>query len=334
MVRGVDTVRSLPASVLLVGDFMLDTYTFGLVERISPEAPVPVLRIRKTKRLPGGAGNVACNLRTLGAHAVCVGRVGADGIGEELRHLLKERGVETEGLLIRCGVETPVKNRLIAQGQQLLRVDREEIAPMDRVTEEEAVTFMEGVVSRVDVVAVSDYAKGFLSSSLLRKIMQLGKKAGKPVLVDPKDRDFTRYSGATLVKPNLREARAGAQLTPRASLDEVGAVLMEKTGGSSIVITRSEEGMTLFDPEAGRRDFPSACRDVIDVTGAGDTVLAVIAATYGAGLPLERGIELANTAAGIVVERVGCIDVSVEEIVMRCSSESVCDLPSPVGRGS
>ncbi|MBF5058582.1 D-glycero-beta-D-manno-heptose-7-phosphate kinase [Candidatus Neptunochlamydia vexilliferae] len=311
------------AKVLVLGDFMLDTYTTGRVERVSPEAPVPILHVQQTEDLPGGAGNVVLNLQTLGAEVIAVGRVGDDKEGLRLKQLLKEEGTDVSGIFTQKGVSTPLKNRLIAGGQQLIRVDQECISPLSSEVEEEVVTFIESHKGTFDVIAISDYAKGFLSHSLLQKVLGLAKEWGIPTIVDPKGNDFTKYQGATLVKPNYKEAVAASKLTPDADLDAIGEALLEEAGAEMIMVTRSEEGISLFERGKGRQDFPVKSREVKDVTGAGDTVLAMTTMTFASKLPLNEGLELSNVAAGIAIERLGCVPVSLSELAERLLETSV-----------
>ncbi len=311
------------AKVLVLGDFMLDTYTTGRVERVSPEAPVPILHVQQTEDLPGGAGNVVLNLQTLGADVIAVGRVGDDKEGLRLRQLLEEEGTDVTGIFTQKGVSTPLKNRLIAGGQQLIRVDQECISPLSSDVEEKVVAFIEAHKGAFEVIAISDYAKGFLSDTLLRQVIGLAKEWGVPTIVDPKGNDFTKYRGATLVKPNYKEAVAASKLSPDAPLDAIGKALLEEADSEMIMITRSEEGISLFERDAKRFDFPVKSREVKDVTGAGDTVLAMTTMTLASGLSLSEGLELSNIAAGIAIERLGCVPVSLSELAERVLETNV-----------
>jgi len=305
------------AKVLVIGDFMLDAYTFGKVSRISPEAPVPVLHVQSLKDLPGGAGNVALNLKALGADVFTIGRIGNDQNGIKLKTLLQDEGINTDGIFTQNHYKTSVKNRLIANSQQLLRIDTEELIPFDQRLEEKVLNFIKKKLQEIEVIAVSDYAKGFLSFSLLQKVIQLGNQASIPILVDPKGDDFTKYQGATLIKPNLKEAIISAKLGQDASLDAIGSSLIDHTKSQFLVITRSEEGLTLFNQQKERFDFPVQSKDVKDVTGAGDTVLATIAIAFASHLTLHEGLRLANIAAGIAVEHIGCARISLSDLAHR-----------------
>jgi rfaE bifunctional protein kinase chain/domain len=306
-----------PVRVLVIGDFMLDTYTAGKVKRISPEAPVSVLHVQKEESLPGGAGNVALNLISLGAQVIAVGRVGFDFAGEQLRNSLKKDGVDIENLILQKEYKTPVKNRLIADAQQILRVDFESVSTLPEHVEEEIVNRLPLLMEQVEIIAVSDYAKGFLSPSLLQKLIRMASLKGIPVIVDPKGNDFSKYSGATAIKPNLTEAYAAAKLPPEASLDQVANVILQNCGVEMLIVTRSEAGISLFNREGHRFDFPVRSKEVKDVTGAGDTVLSMISIVLASKLDIHHAVQLANIAAGMAIERVGCARIHFSEIAER-----------------
>ena len=238
-----------PAKVLVIGDFMLDTYTTGVVERISPEAPVPVLHVQKSEDVPGGTGNVVLNLLALGAEVIAVGRVGSDLAGERLKHLLEERGVDTRGIFVQEGVSTPRKNRLIADGQQLIRIDEECVTPLSEELEQKVLAAIENSAEQIEVIAISDYAKGFLTPSLLEKVIAFANQKNIPTIVDPKGNDFSKYYGATLIKPNYKEALAASKLTKETPFEQVGKTLLTESGAEMIMVTRSSQGITLFNKE-------------------------------------------------------------------------------------
>ncbi len=302
--------------VALLGDFMIDVYTTGSVSRISPEAPVPVLKACETHRLPGGAGNVALNLRALGATVKIAGRVGCDEEGRYLRSLLHEEGIEVEGLVQDPTFQTSVKHRLLAGSQQLIRIDTEEKSPLSEMASAQTLSFLHHLIDDVDVVAISDYGKGFLTDEILREVIHWGKEKGRTVIIDPKGSDFSKYAGATIIKPNLKEAYEAADMEVGSPLDEVADKIFATCGCSELVITRSEKGISLFSSK-GREDFPVVVKEVSDVTGAGDTALAAIAFALAAGLTSTEAMELANVASGIAVQHVGCARVGLSEIAGR-----------------
>ncbi len=312
-----------PANVLVVGDFMFDVYTGGNVERISPEAPVPILHVKQINYLPGGAGNVALNLKALGAQVFCIGRIGFDLEGRKLKKLLEKEQIDHVELFQQKKFITPLKNRLIAEGQQLIRFDNEIKTLIDKETEKKALQSIEKFLNQVDAVAVSDYGKGFLSKELLCFLILETKKRGIPILIDPKGEDFTRYRGATLIKPNYKEARIAAHLTNSASIDDIGQKLMKETEVDYLVITRSSRGMTLFEKNQKRSDFPAKSREVNDVTGAGDTTLAMLTMGSASDLKLSHRLHLSNVAAGIAIEKVGCFRVSLSDIAKRLITTDV-----------
>lgn len=318
MVKLAGTLSHLqPFTALVIGDFMLDTYTTGRVKRISPEAPVPVMEVLRQESRPGGAGNVVLNLIALGAKVILSGRIGADTAGESLKQSLSKDGVDLLSLLVEENYQTPVKNRLIADSQQLLRVDNETIRAIPEAFENQVIEQMRHLIPQVKVIALSDYGKGFLTPTLIAQVISLAKASNVPIIVDPKGADFVKYKGATLLKPNLTEAYIAAQMPFGASLDAVAKRIMEICDVDQLLITRSEAGMSLFDRNLVRRDFSARSREVKDGTGAGDTVLAVFSAALANGLDVCFAAQLSNIAAGIAIERLGCVQVTISEIARR-----------------
>lgn len=306
-----------PFKALVLGDFLLDTYTFGKVKRISPEAPVPVLEVLRHDVKPGGAGNVVLNLQALGATVYCVGRVGDDANAKKLKNLLNSPTINLDCLVVEKGYITAEKNRLIADSQQLLRIDHEVVDELSQELEAFVIERVQLLIPQVDVVAISDYAKGFLTKSLLATVIAMAKKDKKPVVVDPKGTDFSKYLGATIIKPNLSEAYAAVKMPLITSLDVVARELLKSCAVDLLFITRSEAGISLFTPSGQRQDFPVLSKEVIDVTGAGDTVLAVLCLGIASGFDFATCAELANIAAGIAIERLGCHIVTLYEISQR-----------------
>jgi D-beta-D-heptose 7-phosphate kinase/D-beta-D-heptose 1-phosphate adenosyltransferase len=302
------------AKILVIGDFILDSYTIGKVRRISPEAPVPVVNVIKEELRPGGAGNVVLNLLSLGAHVVAVGRIGPDAWGTQLQQVLASEGVSTTGLFVQPGYPTPVKTRIIADGQQIVRVDRESVIPLSEQLEQQIIDALPKMLDGVKVVAISDYGKGFLSQTLLSAVLEQSRQRQIFTIVDPKGIDFTKYSGASLIKPNLGEAYAAANLTHDTSLDLVAAKLLQLAKAEMLLVTRSESGISIFCSKGSRNDFPVRIREVKDVTGAGDTVLAMLAYAVGNGLSISEAAQLSNLAAGVAIERFGCARVSLSDV--------------------
>lgn len=305
-----DIPRFDKARILVVGDVMLDRYWHGGTSRISPEAPVAVVKVQSTKDSPGGAGNVALNLAALGAAASLAGLVGDDSAGRELQTSLNAAGVLCDFTRI-ADKPTITKLRVISRHQQLIRLDFEE-----QFSSEDAEPLSERVkvlLGKADVVVLSDYKKGALSH--VQTLITLARAAGVPVLVDPKGQDFSIYRGATLVKPNLHEFEA---IVGRCHSEDVlvqkGRQLLRELDLQALLITRGEHGMSLIRQEAAEQHFPARARDVFDVTGAGDTVIAVVAAALGAGAPLPESVALANIAAGLVVAKLGTAAISGPEL--------------------
>jgi D-beta-D-heptose 7-phosphate kinase/D-beta-D-heptose 1-phosphate adenosyltransferase len=307
-------MRELPdfskTRLLVVGDLMLDRYWHGATSRISPEAPVPVVRVDAEEARAGGAGNVALNIAALGAEATLLGLTGDDDMARLLEQRLGERGV-------RCRFErlerfaTITKLRVVSRHQQLIRLDFEDGFP--GYDAGDLLADYERQVGHADVVVLSDYAKGTLREA--RQFIAAARAAGRPVLVDPKGTDFTRYRGATLLTPNLAELEAIVGCCPdEATIVARGHALMDDCAFDALLVTRGEHGMTLLQRGHPPLHLPAQAREVYDITGAGDTVIAVLAAALAAGVPIASATALANTAAGIVVGKLGTACVTPAEL--------------------
>ena len=297
------------ARVLIVGDAMLDRYLFGSVDRISPEAPVPVVRVTRQEERLGGAANVALNIKSLGTQATLMTVVGEDEPAQRLQQLLQAQGVEV--LLGRDPkLHTSVKLRVIGRAQQLLRVDFED--PPDHEVLSEMLADFERVLAGYGAVLFSDYGKGGLTH--IARMIAWARAAGKIVLVDPKGSDYSRYAGASVLTPNLAElAEVIGGWNSEPQLMQRAQALRERLNVDNLVLTRSEQGMSLFDA-AGHMHVPAQAREVFDVTGAGDTVIATLAAMLAAGVSVRDALPVANRAGGIVVGRFGTASVSYEEL--------------------
>ncbi|OGS92357.1 MAG: hypothetical protein A2Z95_10135 [Gallionellales bacterium GWA2_60_18] len=299
------------AKVLVVGDVMLDRYWFGDVSRISPEAPVPVLKVERVEERPGGAANVARNIGALGAQCTLLSVVGADEAGDCLQRLLTEQG-RVEALLQRDDtISTTIKLRAVARQQQLLRIDFE-TQPSYEVLQAKLADFRTKL-PHCDVVVLSDYGKGGLAH--IAEMIRLARAAGKPVLVDPKGDDYARYRGASLLTPNRSEFREVAGSWKSADeFDAKAERLRCELQLDTLLVTRSEDGMSLYR-EAGAQHEPAQCREVFDVSGAGDTVIATLAVMLASGADMSDAMRVANRAAGIVVGKLGTAVVSRDEIL-------------------
>nr|WP_279615553.1 D-glycero-beta-D-manno-heptose-7-phosphate kinase [Geoalkalibacter ferrihydriticus] len=302
---------------LVIGDLMLDEYVWGRTDRISPEAPVQVVEVVRQDLRLGGAGNVVNNLVALGCQIEVAGALGEDEDGRGLRSMLEARGIGTGGIVLDVGRTTSRKTRILASNQQMLRIDRESTSPISAEVEKQLAAQVRDAVSGCQVILVSDYLKGVLTQGLLQEIFAIGRAAGIPVVVDPKGNDYHKYRGATLITPNRKEAQtaSGILISDDAGLCRAGRKLRESLGLEALVLTRSEEGMSLFLADGQEVHLPTEAREVFDVSGAGDTVLALLGIGLGAGLSVENAAHVANLAAGIVVGKVGTSTVAPEEIL-------------------
>ena len=302
--------------VLVAGDLMLDHFVWGTVDRISPEAPVPVVRVTAESRRLGGAANVVHNLRALGGSVAACGVIGADAAGRDLLDELRRLGVNAEGVVQSRSAVTTRKTRIIAHQQQVVRLDREDEGRRDSSAAARARGFLLAHLGSADVVVISDYGKGLVTPELLAALAAMRRQRPFPLLIDPKKANFVHYRGASLLTPNRDEASqaSGIEIRDAASLARAGAALLERWEADAVLITRGEHGMSLFARGTPARHFPTVARQVYDVTGAGDTVVAACALALGAGASLEAAAVLANHAAGIVVGEVGTATVSAAEL--------------------
>ncbi len=299
------------ARLLIVGDVMLDRYWFGEVERISPEAPVPVVKIGRSEERPGGAANVAGNVLALGPQVSLLSVVGDDEAGHSLQQLVAAKGIDVS-LHRDPAISTTVKLRVIGRQQQLLRIDFE-TSPSHEVLRAKLKEFSERVAT-CDAVILSDYGKGGLTH--IAEMIRLARSAGKIVLVDPKGDDFSKYAGATVVTPNRAELRTVVGgWRDEDELSDKAEALRRSLDLTALLLTRSEEGMTLFNSD-GRWHEPAVAREVFDVSGAGDTVIATLAVMLARGAPWSEAVHVANVAAGIVVGKLGTAVVSRNELAM------------------
>jgi D-beta-D-heptose 7-phosphate kinase/D-beta-D-heptose 1-phosphate adenosyltransferase len=314
--RLLQLVRAFPrARVLVVGDLMLDRFIWGDVRRISPEAPVPVVQVTRESMHPGGAGNVVANLAALGSRARIVGWVGRDAAGKEIRRLLESLGADASGVLVSDAAASIEKTRIIAHHQQVVRLDRETYRPGAHV-ERELARRVERELPKAQVVIVSDYGKGTIHPGLLQLLAECRARHGFLYLIDPKQPNFAHYRGATLVKPNEGEsaAAAGVPIDGPRELERAAQILLERWQSDAVLISRGEHGMSLCRPGLPPRNFPAAAREVFDVTGAGDTVLAIAALALASGGSLEEASWLANVGAAVVVGKVGTATVGPAEL--------------------
>ncbi len=305
------------ARVLVFGDVMVDEYVWGTVSRISPEAPVPVVAVRGESVKAGGAANVAANIAALGGSVQLVGVVGDDPAAERLDHELEQAGVKADGLVVDPGRPTTVKSRVVAGSQHVVRFDRESDAPLSPATRAQLLAQVQAGLAAAQVLLISDYAKGVVSPPLIQRILREAQRRGLPVAVDPKVQHVPLFRGVTVVAPNHHEAAAAAHILVRQEADllRVGRRLLQRLRARAVLITRGEQGMALFEAAKPVRHIPTFAREVYDVTGAGDTVMAALALALAAGAPLAAAAILANYAAGVVVGKRGTAIVSREELM-------------------
>ena len=312
-----DQVSALStARVVCVGDVMLDRFVYGEVTRVSPEAPIPVCRVKNETAMLGGAGNVVRNMVALGAGVDFVSVVGDDEIAGDVDLLLRDLAGVSHSLSVETDRPTTSKIRYVAGGQQLLRADREITTPVLDGIADELVAAVERALRDAALLIVSDYGKGVVTDMLAARLIEIARKAGKPVIVDPKSRDFARYAGASLITPNLKELSeaAGHELSSEDDIVAAARGLLSGAGIDTMLVTRGAQGMSLITAD-GADHFPSRAREVFDVSGAGDTVIATLAAGIAAGLSFVNAAQLANVAAGIVVGKTGTAVAYTEDIL-------------------
>jgi len=313
-------------NLMVIGDAMLDRYVWGVVSRISPEAPVPIVEIQRENSRLGGAANVANNVRALGASCSIACVIGNDGFGIELRDLLASQGIDTEGVIRDSQRPTTVKTRVIAHNQQIVRTDKETRDEIDGRTENAIIDRALAGMETCDAVIVSDYGKGVITKRLLSELIPRGRQKEKIISVDPKENHFRNYKQVSLITPNQYEAGAamGRRIHDEVSLHEVGWEIVYLLEVDSLLITRGEDGMSLFRNDRTYRHFPTVARHVYDVTGAGDTVICSFTLALCAGATMEEAAEIANHAAGIVIGDVGTAAVTPEQLIASFQSTSEC----------
>ena len=320
--------------ILVVGDLILDQYIKGTVDRISPEAPVPILLQKEVFYTPGGAANVANNLGSLGAKVTVVGRIGPDSEGELLKKALEDRKIRTTGIMVDNRVETILKTRIVAHQQQMVRIDRERVVDDSdgRFYDDKVAPYIHKNFNSFDGVIISDYGKGIVQSPLVDDLTALAQKAGIPIVVDPKVEHLKFYGHVTSITPNRKEAENalkslepdtrktfGISATRLDSLDavrKIGSGLLSYLGIDSLLITLGEDGMCLFEEGREPVHIPTRARDVFDVSGAGDTVISVFTLAMAAGAKKKEAADIANHAAGIVVAKIGTAAVTLDELMV------------------
>ena len=312
--EGIDRFAS--CRILVVGDLVMDEYLWGRVERISPEAPVPVVEVKEESLMLGGAGNVLNNIISLGGNVLLCGVIGNDPMGRELTRKLRELSSPIDGLVVEDGRPTTIKTRIVAHSQQVVRVDREERKPVNDKSIERILATIEGEIPESDAIVVADYGKGVVTKSLMDGIRSLSQNSRIILAVDPTARNVKYYTDVTLITPNNYEAQqmSGIQIDDDQSLMRAGTHLLEELGCQVVLITQGDRGMTLFENDGQPTHIPTVARKVFDVSGAGDTVIATFTLALAAGLKPGQAATLANLAAGIVVGEVGTATVPAAKL--------------------
>lgn len=316
-IRLLDLVNQFDhAKLLVIGDFILDEFVWGAVNRISPEAPVPVVNVERQSFMPGGALNVANNIRSLNGTVYPCGVVGRDLYGRMLVKTMRREQIETGGVIYDKTRPTSLKTRVIAHSQQVVRFDKEKSQDLNSHETKRILQFVRANMKYVQVIIIEDYGKGVITPELLKTVVSLAKKHKIPVLVDPKEKNFQYYRGVTALTPNKKEAISafGAANGRIPELSEVGKGLLRKFSAEAILITLGEEGMALFEKKGTVTKIPTAAREVYDVSGAGDTVISVFGLALASGATMREAAVISNLAAGIVVGKLGTATLTREEL--------------------
>lgn len=299
-------------NVCVVGDLMLDRYIWGDVERISPEAPIPVLKVSKETFMPGGAGNTAINISTLGGKVYMVGCIGNDVAGRQILKLFKKYKIKIDEIVVDKTRPTTEKIRIVARGQQIVRVDKETTKIISKLIKNKIKKYLSSNIDKINSIVISDYQKGLLDDGLIKFIINLSNKHDIPVIGDIKLPLLDSYKNITIITPNLSEA---LQLAKKGGMKEAGFELRKKLN-ANILITRGSEGMTLFKKNSNQmKNFISSAHEVFDVSGAGDTVAATLALGLAAAISLEKVVSIANNAAGLVVGKLGTASITTDELI-------------------
>jgi D-glycero-beta-D-manno-heptose-7-phosphate kinase len=308
--------------IAIIGDIMLDRYLWGLVSRISPEAPVPVVEIQQESNRFGGSGNVANNINSLGGHPFLIGVIGNDINGTFLTDLMKEKNMTTDGLIIQDSIPTTVKTRIIAHNQHVVRIDRENKLPIPSDTEEKLIAILNKHIHEFDAIIIEDYNKGVITGGIIKEILKLSKQYNIPITVDPKYNNFSLFKGVKLFKPNKKEAEEilGVKILDNDSVINAMKLLVEKLNCENVLITRGESGMALLEKNGDVTFIRTRARQVSDVSGAGDTVISTITMALVSGSSMKEAATIANFAAGLVCEEIGAVPVDKEQLL-----NTLCD---------
>jgi len=302
--------------VLIIGDVMLDEYVFGTTSRLSPEAPIPIVDVEKTVHVPGGAANAAFNLRSIGDETFLVGVVGKDEQAQQVKALLEEKGVKTDGLFVDPSRPTTLKSRIISQNQHIVRIDREKKHPLSKEMEKKLLRFVLPQIAKSDIVLISDYDKGVVTSGLAQTVIATAKKKGKKVLVDPKGVDFSKYRGCFMVTPNLKELEIALRMEKLdiKTLPQSAKMLLVHVNADAVLVTLSKHGMALLEKNGRYIHLPAPNVRVVDISGAGDTAIATFALALAAGADFEEAMFISTFACAVVIGKPGTATCSREEL--------------------
>ncbi|MEW5798176.1 MAG: D-glycero-beta-D-manno-heptose-7-phosphate kinase [Bacteroidota bacterium] len=306
----------------VIGDVMIDRYIWGNVSRVSPEAPVPVVEVEGESTRLGGAANVANNITSLGARAFLIGIAGNDANGKELKKILDEQNTSSEGIIIDPSRPTTVKTRVIAHSQHVVRIDSEEKKDIDDTIQKKVLSILQNSIESIDGIIIEDYNKGVVVQQLIHAVIALAKKYNKVITVDPKFNNFFEYKNVSVFKPNIKETEEalGKKLRSEDNVLSAGKLLLERLQADNVLLTRSEKGMSLFEKNGAVTHIPTRAREVADVSGAGDTVIATLTAMLTAGATVKEAAILANMAGGIVVGEVGIVPIKPEQLLAETES--------------
>ena len=309
--------------VLVIGDIILDEFLWGDVSRISPEAPVPVVWVKRESFMPGGASNVANNLRSLGAETYLAGVIGGDERGVILKSELDQKGINTNGIILDDSRPTTLKTRVVAQHQQVVRIDKERVEALNSALISRIVNYAKSIINKIDAIVIEDYGKGVITPELLKRIVPLAKQHKKIISVDPKEENLEYYQGITLITPNNHEASkaVGFEIKDNATLKRAGETILKKFKCRIALITLGENGMAVFQKDKKMEQIPTVAQEVFDVSGAGDTVIACYTLALAAGASPVQSAHISNCAAGIVVGKVGIAVVTPDELIDRIKRE-------------
>jgi len=316
--RGIEILsRFEGSSILVIGDIMVDQFIWGKVSRVSPEAPVPVVKVTSENLCLGGATNVVNNVRSLGGKVMVCGVIGDDEMGKRLISDLTSFGIDTGGVMVDKDRPTTVKTRIIAHNQQVVRYDRESTSEISIDTMQRIISYLKRNLDSLNAIIISDYGKGVTSSELIKEVIHCVRENGKIISVDPKVNNFSFYKGVTVITPNNDEASeaGGIEIKDEKTLLRVGEILLNKLACELLLITRGEDGMTLFERDGETTHIPTLAKNVYDVTGAGDTVISVLTLALTAGATLKEASAIANYAAGIAVGELGTATIAKSELV-------------------